>query len=103
MSATPGMTREEALKEARRRWGCHGSALIEGEWLKDKRYHDDSLSTYEIHGMTEGAHVVCCGHYDYRGRDESARCDQHWGQGETWEAALADATRRESGREKGER
>ena len=88
-----GMTQAEALAEARRRWGVHAEALIEGEWLGQPLYKS-TLSSYEIDGLKAGACVICCGHYDYRGRDEDARCEEHWGQGATWGEAVSDADRR---------
>jgi hypothetical protein len=85
------VTQKEATIEAQKRWGVHAEALIEGAaWTESM----GMLSSYEIDGCIRDTHVVCCGHYDYRGRDESNRCEDHWGQGDTWEAALADADQR---------
>lgn len=72
------MTREDALKESRRRWGERAeawkgsvtAALLNREFRVGVQFQD----TLECRG-----------------------------DGASWEAAFEDATRRESGREKGER
>ena len=86
MTATPGMTREDALAEAERRWGAGARAVDVG-------------SRWSPETMRKHPH-----------RDEVKRpcflvgsINRNMGWGETYEAAFEDATRRESGREKGER
>lgn len=76
---TTKMTRTEALAEAQRRWGTSGEVNTLTEPRSMREVGDSPLSLYEV-GILEGGG----GDWDVRGS------------GDSWEAAFADADRKEA-------
>lgn len=88
------MTHAEALNEAQQRWGVHAFAYTH---ISDSP-QDLNLESvvYEVGETEYGGYQAP----DERHVEMEAEWDHTYGSGDSWEAAFADADRRDTGRDR---